>query len=248
MLFSVKELTRVWGIAPIGVVHIGAHLAEESGEYSRFNWQPVTWFEAQSDLVTKLRESLNPESNQVYEATLWDEDDQELEFNVTNNGQSSSLLGFGKHAVDYPEIVVEERQIKRTIRFDSSQFKISEFDFVNLDVQGVELQVLKGMGERIAKAEWIYTEVNKADVYIGCVQISEMDTFLGEKGFKRVATRWCFGKGWGDALYSRNLIKLSAKARIFKCLNQVTWNTYQSLIYLKILLHKVILVNKSKNE
>ena len=238
----------MWGIAPHGVVHIGAHLAEEGVEYSRFNWQPVTWFEAQSDLVTKLRGLLNPDTNQVYEATLWDEDDQELEFNVTNNGQSSSLLSFGKHAFDYPEIVVKEKQIKRTIRFDSCKFEISKFDFVNLDVQGVELQVLKGMGERIAEAKWIYTEVNKADVYIGCVQISEMDTFLGEKGFKRVATRWCFGKGWGDALYSQNLIKFSVKTRIFKCLNQTTWNVYQSLIYFKSLLQKVVLVNKSKNE
>ena len=240
MLFSVNELVKVWGIAPRGVVHIGAHLAEESVQYSQFSWEPVAWFEAQSDLVRHLRESLNPISNTVYEATLWDVDDQELVFNITNNGQSSSLLNFGKHALDYPEIVVTEMQVKKTSRFDSIKLRTNEYDFINLDVQGAELQVLKGMGERIADARWIYTEVNKTDVYSGCVQISDLDSFLSEKGFQRIATRWCFGKGWGDALYSQFPNKLSAKRHLYKFVNQAKWNVYQFLVYFKSLIKKLI--------
>jgi hypothetical protein len=169
-------------------------------------------------------------------------------FNVTNNGQSSSLLNLGKHASDYPDIVVQEKQIKRTIRFDSPEIETQQFDFINLDVQGAELHVLKGMGQRIVEAKWIYTEVNKANVYDGCVQISEMDLFLREKGFERIATRWCFGKGWGDALYARVPIDLKPMRAIQKYLHQIKWNTFQALVYMKTYIGKRIPWNSSTNE
>ncbi len=238
MLFTVRELSQIWGISPQGVVHIGAHLAEESDEYTRFNWKPVTWFEAQTDLVAILRETLDSSINEIHEATLWDVNDLEMVFNVTNNGQSSSLLNLGKHATDYPEIVVKQKQIKKTIRFDSPTIKTSHFDFINLDVQGAELHVLKGMGQRILDAKWIYTEINKTDVYDGCVQIAEMDSFLKEKGFHRIATRWCFGKGWGDALYTSLPIYFKPIKRIQKNFYQIKWNTFQILVYLKTYFQK----------
>ena len=237
MLFTVRELSEIWGIAPEGVVHIGAHLAEESDEYNRFNWKPVTWFEAQADLVVSLRETLDKSDNEIYEATLWDVNDLEMVFNVTNNGQSSSLLNLGKHATDYPDIVVKQKQIKRTIRFDSPTIETRKFDFINLDVQGAELHVLKGMGQRIFEAKWIYTEINNKDVYDGCVQITEMDAFLDEKGFHRIATRWCFGKGWGDALYTRSPIDLELTKQIQKNFNQIKWNIFQTMVYLKTYFH-----------
>jgi hypothetical protein len=34
--------------------------------------------------------------------------------------------------------------------------------------------------------------------------VEELDVLLRAQGFKRVATRWVLGRGWGDALYLRS--------------------------------------------
>jgi len=48
----------------------------------------------------------------------------------------------------------------------------------------------------------IYTEVNTADVYKGCGQLQDLDSFLGDHGLKRVMTRMT-DQNWGDAIYIR---------------------------------------------
>ena len=78
---------------------------------------------------------------------------------------------------------------------------VSQVDFLNLDIQGAELQALKGFEKRLNSVKWIYTEVNKKQIYNGCATVNEMDLFLSSFGFRRVTTRWMPLAGWGDALY-----------------------------------------------
>ena len=74
---------------------------------------------------------------------------------------------------------------------------------MNIDLQGVELEALKGLGQYIHQVKWIYTEVNRKEVYIDCTNVKDLDLYLKNFGFSRVVTKWCLGKGWGDALYVR---------------------------------------------
>jgi hypothetical protein len=69
-----------------------------------------------------------------------------------------------------------------------------------MDVQGYELEVLKGASKFLSHIQFIYCEVNRAEVYEGCPMIEEIDQFLGEYNFERVDTNWA-GDTWGDALY-----------------------------------------------
>lgn len=55
MLFSVETLSSVWNIHPIGVLHVGAHNAEESEDYKSFNWGNIFWIEAQKDLINSIK-------------------------------------------------------------------------------------------------------------------------------------------------------------------------------------------------
>ena len=55
MLFSISELVRRWEISPKSVLHIGAHLAEESEMYQSAGWNEVLWIEANPALMTDLR-------------------------------------------------------------------------------------------------------------------------------------------------------------------------------------------------
>jgi FkbM family methyltransferase len=204
MLISCKEIQAIWGVNPNGVLHIGAHEAEEARDYKKQNWGRTIWVEAQSNLVDKLKSNLDPIENKVIHAAVWDIDGIELELKVTNNSQSTSLLELGTHNLDYPEIFVTRIEKIKTSRVDNLIDKSEKFEFVNLDIQGAELNALRGMGPLLEQVKYIYTEVNKKQVYVDCAMIGQIEDFLTEQGFRKVCVRWVPWKGWGDALFIRN--------------------------------------------
>ena len=89
----------------------------------------------------------------------------------------------------------------KSVRLDSLLNENDNFDLINIDVQGVEKEALEGLGSLITKANYIYSEVNKEQVYQNCTIVKDLDLFLNQFGFKRVVTKWVQGAGWGDALY-----------------------------------------------
>jgi len=196
-----------------GVIHIGAHHGEEANDYKAFGVERVAWFEACRDFMDILyrnTQQIGGMEQQYFNECLSDQDDVSVEFNVANNGQSSSMLKLGTHATMYPHITFDKSIKMITKRFDTIQKKQSDiipfdkFDFINLDVQGAELKVLKGFGPLLAKPSIraVYTEVNFEEVYEDCCLIEELDEFLGSFGFKRVCTA-APEKTWGDSIYMR---------------------------------------------
>lgn len=202
MLFSLSELSRVYGVHPHGILHVGAHEAEESDSYNSYGWEPVIWVEMLPEKFERLQQRFEGNlNNTVIHAACWDSDGGDLPLFRANNGQSSSLLPPQTHLIVYPQIsFVEERGIK-TSRLDSILPKDAKFDFVNFDIQGAELRALRGLGAFLDRAKWAYLEVNERPLYTGCALLPELDAFLQERQFVRIATRMTDRGGWGDALY-----------------------------------------------
>ena len=206
MLIPVIELMKDFNVKPKSILHVGAHLAEESAEYDKHFNVPVLWIEAQSKLCLELKTKLNPKTNTIVEACVFEIDEEILTLNVSSNSQSSSILQLGTHADTYPDVIVTEKITVRTKRLDTILAGREVPDFINLDIQGVELKALKSLGTSISKVKMIYTEVNKRYVYDGCDLIKDIDSYLRTHGFKRITVRWVFRAGWGDALYvNRNV-------------------------------------------
>jgi len=203
---TVKSYLDKYKITIRGILHVGAHECEEKNLYNtelNVNDSDIVWVDANSRLVelNKQRGILN-----CYTAAL-DETERETSFNITNNGQSSSLLEFGTHANSYPEfIVVEVIQVKTqtlTNFYKENGLDSSKYNFWNFDIQGSELHVFRGSKDLLKGVDCVYAEVNTADVYKGCGQLSEIDSLLKEYGLIRVETRMT-SENWGDALYIRS--------------------------------------------
>ena len=193
---------------------MGAHDGEEQDDYNKLEWGPVTWVEALPSKVRLLSQRLEA-PHSVIEACVWDTNQTEMVLHETNNGQSTSLFEFGTHESNYPEIEVIDEIKVLTKRLDSLDIDFHQIDFLNLDIQGAELQALKGMGEKMLEISYVYSEVNRENVYKGCALISEIDEFLIEKGFMRIDTIWT-NNGWGDALWVKTeLIPKMLRTRIF---------------------------------
>ena len=206
MLINPQELKRKFRVLPKTVLHVGGHLGEESEDMRANSWgvDGIYWVESQVWLCKKMIERFAGTTDVVINATVWSESDIRMIFNENLNSQSSSLYKLGSHKKSYPEFrEINQREVV-TSTLDSLSEIPPGIDFVNLDIQGAELEALKGANRILQDVSWIYTEVNRGYVYEDCPLISEIDVFLKEKGFRRVATRWSIGDDWGDALYSRH--------------------------------------------
>lgn len=221
MLFDFKKLDEEFKLSQKakGVIHIGAHYGEEYDLYKEMGIpdERMIFIEPLSESYSILKDKffyknvhlLNvalgcPPAGVIY---------QEVEMNVetANQGQSSSILKPALHLQQYPHIQFNKKE-KVTLRsFDSIPWRqyfginITDFNFINIDVQGYELEVFKGMIDFLSTGcvDIVISEVNVAEVYEDCAKIENLDAFLEFYALERVATKMD-GITWGDALYLKN--------------------------------------------
>lgn len=201
---QISEKLKANNIVISGVLHIGAHECEEFNDYLNEGVDPqaIYWIDAMEDKVVKMNQRGIP--NVYFQAI--DLQEGEVEFKITGNGQSSSLLEMGTHLKYYPHIHVVRTEKVRTDTLknwiEKNGIPIKNCNFWNLDIQGKELDALKSAEHYIQHANAIYAEINVEEVYKGCGLVEDLDVFLKEKGFERYKTAMT-GAGWGDALYLR---------------------------------------------
>ena len=208
MLIRFEEINHILTLNNIkinGCFHIGAHDCEELPFYNKLGIknEDVLWIDA---IPSKVNEAKKRGIPNVYSAVITDKDDEEIMFNISNNGQSSSVLNFKTHSIEHPWVVYIDKIALNSITIDSffkrNNIDASKYDFWNFDIQGAELMALKGSIKSIKHAKVLYLEVNEKELYANCGLINEIDSFLEVYKFKRVLTNMT-KHGWGDAVYIR---------------------------------------------
>lgn len=201
MLIPLHQLMEKYNINCKGILHVGAHECEELNDYLRYvPMNKILWVEA---LPEKVEISRARYPNVLIENAIVSDVVEKVRFNVSNNGQSSSILDFGLHSTYHPQVhyvthFEGETQLLKNIlpKYDIN------YNFLNFDIQGAELKALKGMEEYLPYVDYLYTEVNSDYVYKDCALITELDDYLKQFGLTRVETKWTDCK-WGDAFYVR---------------------------------------------
>jgi len=191
-----------------GILHIGAHHCEELGPYMKYGVpkNKIIWVEANPDLVNLIKKR-DPDII-IKNYLITDKDQQNYEFKITNNSQSSSIYDFGTHSYFYPTISFIDTKNLVSARVDTIYKKenipANFANFLNIDIQGAELLALKSMNDILDNFDYLYLEVNKDYVYKNCCLVEEIDDYVQKYNFKRVETKWNLNHGWGDALYIKN--------------------------------------------
>jgi FkbM family methyltransferase len=190
-----------------GIIHVGAHDAEELDAYKAYGITRIVWIEANPDKATLLSEKLAGHKEMclgMFAAA--EKDGGEVELNIANNGQSSSLLAMGLHATAYPGIFYTKKARVPRKTIDSYMkdkgLQRDRYNCLNLDIQGSELSALKGASTQLQHVDYVYTEVNIEPLYQGCCTLPEIDAFLASYGLARITTTMT-DQGWGDAFYAR---------------------------------------------
>ena len=104
-----------------------------------------------------------------------------------------------------------EKDNQEVIYVDTlDSFNIHDINILCIDVQGYELNVLKGSINSLNNVEALVVEINRKELYEGCPHVSEIDNFLKDFDYVRIVTKWWKKTiPWGDALYiKKNKITL----------------------------------------
>lgn len=217
------------GYRPKKMIDIGAY----HGEWTRmfreiFPNSAVLMIEAQESKRSILEiccESLEKEADFEI-ALLGAQDGQEVDFTEMDGGTGSSVFEEGSPFRSREKI----RKRVKTLDVIASEKKFSDADFLKLDVQGYELEVLKGAKNVLPNAEVILLECSLIPINRGCPLIAEVIQFMADNGFRPVdfcsQIRRLDGALWQtDMLFLKSTSEYLPSAR----LDEVNWQVPRKL-------------------
>ena len=202
MLLNLENLKLKYNLNIKGVIHIGAHVGQEMNTYKKINVPNVMFFEPIPSTFNKLKENVMGEAVLINSALGNFIGEIEMFTETINGGQSSSVLQPEYHLIQHPDIIFDGNEKVKMTMLDTFIEEKEKYNFINIDVQGYELEVFKGATETLKTVDYIMTEVNRDEVYVGCAKVNELDSFLNNYGFRRLETPWD-GITWGDAFYAK---------------------------------------------
>ena len=206
MLIGFNYLCKKYSFVPTGIIHIGAHLAEERTSYLSMGVNNIIWVEANPKLYERIKNENTSSTELFFNYAISNQNNKMCDLHITNSTQSSSILELDKHKIYYPDIFVTEKVSVRSKTidslFESENIDASKYNFLNIDIQGAEYLAFLGASKTLEKINYIYSEVNKDTLYKDCGLISDINKLLSKYGFMRVETNMSSCE-WGDAFYIR---------------------------------------------
>ena len=197
MLLDFNQLKIEHNVNIKGVIHVGGHVGDELEDY--LGVDNLIIFEPQKhcyDQLTSKAKRIGLYGTFVNKALGNFVGRAEITSDPT--GLTGSLLEPGL-VVDYPDIVFSDKFMVDVSTLDDEIDYPHPYNFLNMDVQGYELEVLKGGVQTLKSIDYVYTEVNRAEVYKKCAMIGDITSYLEKFGLVKVAEAW--HGDWGDAFY-----------------------------------------------
>lgn len=209
MLLNFQELVKKYNVKSNGVIAVGAHFGEEYNDYIEAGIRKIVFIEPCQKAFEELKRKFQYASNvKLFNLACGDK----CEVNVVmytgdhtiNKGQSNSLLKPAKHLQIHPEVEFDAEELVAVDLLDNLGVSDAAYDMLVMDAQGYEGFVLRGAKKTIDHINFVYTEVNRDNVYDGNSLVGEIDELLSD--FYRVETGTWVGGMWSDAFYVRKTL------------------------------------------
>lgn len=187
-----------------GVIQIGAHYAEEYEGWLSEGATNFIFFEPVLANYNKMVQIL-PKSEHIktYRMALGNETSwRRMYCETVHKGKSCSLLKPLRHLEQYPDIVFDQTEEVEVRRLDDINYNKTLYDHLHIDVQGYELEVLKGAVESLKHFTTVETEVHRAELFEGCSMYQDVCNFLFAQDFNLDSIYWR-GNTWGDAKFRK---------------------------------------------
>jgi FkbM family methyltransferase len=186
------------------LIHVGAHAGLEAKTYEENGFKSVLWIEADPDIFQTLQPYLaqfqaarHIAVNALVTATSREKRNF---YRYSNEGASSSLYlptPIFRDIFQEVEETGECLELSTTSLDDlAAQYQIQPTALV-IDVQGAELEVLKGAQQTLVTTQIIDIEISKQAIYAGGALFHDIDGCLQKAGFLRLT----YAPWHGDVIY-----------------------------------------------
>jgi FkbM family methyltransferase len=193
-----KGLFYNLGWEPKGVLHIGAWDAWEAKQYAHVCGSNSIFLEANPNSFEMFKNEIEQFGQKIYNYAAWNVDDLEMDlYCPPYNPDSASLV----EKIGRP---IKTNTITIKTLFEREGLDFQNYDLLNVDTEGAELQVLQGIGEGIKNFTYIIVEVSdlnsESDIAVG--------NYLNGMGFQHykdssVHRSSVTGKMFCDRLYKK---------------------------------------------
>jgi FkbM family methyltransferase len=226
MMLDFNQLLQKYNINIKGIVHVGAHEGGETLTYVKAGITDVILVEANPFRFSNLTESLNTgryvtwcspltysyfnkaeaeilKEYKAFNYAVSDKEEGTITFNLSNyDGGTDSIFKineWGRDSSWTPYEHVAEIEVPTTT-LDKIVEDKSKYNFLNMDVEGAELMVLRGATEVLKHMECIMLETQDKIRFEGSCTRQELVEFLDGYGFE-LKEYHDTGKEWGDCLF-----------------------------------------------
>lgn len=190
------------------IIDCGAHVGADSIELSKMlPKSKIFCFEPVPSIFSSLKKNTKKYSNiECFQIALSD-NDGEAHFFVSSgeSDASSSLMNPTGHKEFHPDVNFNEEILVQTMSLDSWAEKknLKKVDFLWLDMQGYELNMLKASKNILRTVSVIHTEVSILNTYEGVVLYPEYRLWLESQGFKVAVEAIPKNSDMGNVLFIR---------------------------------------------
>ena|SRR5579859_7889662 len=202
MILDLKDIVRKYGLELNGAIHVGAHFGEEYKTYKELGLGKIIFFEPVKKTYDKLVSNVG--SDAICHNCALGNMDGEIEINVEvlDRWGCSSIL---EPSSNYPTGIFGAKEMAKIQKLDN--FNYNDINFMNVDVQGYELEVFKGSEKTLETVDYIMAEVNRRTsqkilYYKGASVIEDVSDYLSKFGFKLFDVNWA-GISWGDGFFMK---------------------------------------------
>ncbi len=201
MIRNPYYLKYILRVNPDLVMHIGGHRGQDGHSYQIIMKDESRIIWAEPDITNAQVIQRKFPAQKVITDVFWSEKNVEINFYKTKDSEKSSA----KKPIDQLiETVVEEITL-RTTTIDNEMPKDTEKCLLVVDVQGGEIEVLRGGSGSFNQVKWIVLEVTSKGVeYENVPTETQLDLLLKSEGFRKSISRISHNGDYKDQLYLRD--------------------------------------------
>lgn len=204
MLLNFSALIKRYDLKISGILQVGAHHGQEVPIYRKHGIRQVALIEPCSPAFKILHDKYGKDPDiTLFNCACGSYTGEAAMFTETaNQGQSNSLLKPANHLKQYPTIQFKDTELVQVRPLDALPLP-EGLNFLSIDTQCSELQVLSGAKTVLESIDYIMAEVNApgAELYEGCTDINEMDQFLMYWKFYRPEEPKWINNSWTDSFW-----------------------------------------------
>ncbi len=185
------------GIPIRGVIHVGANDGYEIDWYLKLGIKHILAVEPEWESYNKLKQKFQGVSG-VYTSNVALGDGDRATVGILKVPQGSTggstlltelpygpgVTGVTYNYSDRQEVVVTT--LEKLVCLFGDVISLEDYNCLVVDVQGMELQVLKGFGPHLEKMDCLNIECSETPIYEGEAPASEVVAWLGERGFDAI--------------------------------------------------------------